>query len=287
LHISLSDPGGTYHANGTDAAVITVVFESPDSSPAPVDIHIWFKWTNGSLNPPQPLQIKKGTFSATTQLNSSSPAEIRLTFVNSSPAYQAQGDTDVVLHFVPMGAALIGPQQLSVVDNTPVMLVFYDGNQNPVAPGKNWSVTLRSTQSKLHFTPASFEVQAASPSGSTLLFPVSWGSDTVEAVVANYSIKPLTLVITGWMILGLCLAGGVAGGLAAYNKLKGSWMWRIFLGILGGGILCWLYVYLALPNVEANIAHNTFSVFFVALLGGYGGISVLDFAAKKLGWMTA
>jgi hypothetical protein len=88
------------------------------------------------------------------------------------------------------------------------------------------------------------------------------------------------------MILGLCLGGGLAGGLAAYNKFKGSWIWRIFLGILGGAVLCWLYVYLALPNVEANIAHNTLSVFFVALLGGYGGTSILDFAAKKFGWIT-
>ena len=286
LHISLSDPNGIYHANGIDAAVISAVFESPDLSPAPADIHIWFKWTNGLLSPPQPLQIKKGTFSATTQLTCPSPAEVHLSFVNSSPAYQAEGDTDVILHFVPMGAALVGPQKLSVVDNTPVMLVFYDANQNPVAPGKNWPVTLRSTQSKLHFTPANFEVQAGSPSGSAMLFPVSWGSDTVEAVVANYTIKPLPLVITGWMILGLCLGGGLAGGLAAYNKFKGSWIWRIFLGILGGAVLCWLYVYLALPNVEANIAHNTLSVFFVALLGGYGGTSILDFAAKKFGWIT-
>jgi len=103
-----------------------------------------------------------------------------------------------------------------------------------------------------------------------VLFPVSWGSDTIQAVIANYTVQPLTIV----------LAGGVAGGLAAYNKLKGSWFWRIFLGILGGGILCWLYVYLALPNVDVNIAHNTFSVFFVALIGGYSGIAVLDFAAK-------
>jgi hypothetical protein len=286
LHISLSDPNGIYHANGIDAAVISAVFESPDLSPTPVDIHVWFKWTNGSLSPPQPLQIKKGTFSATMQLTSPSPAEVHLSFVNSSPAFQVEGDKDAILHFVPVGAALVGPQKLSVVDNTPVMLVFYDANQNPVAPGKNWPVTLRSTQSKVHFTPERFEVQAASPSGSALLFPVSWGTDTVEAVVANYTIKPLTILITGWIILALCLAGGMAGGLAAYNKFKGSWIWRLFLGMLGGATLCWLYVYLALPNLDVNIAHNTFSVFFVALLGGYGGTNILDFAAKKLGWVT-
>ena len=286
LHISVGDPSGIYSANGKDAAAISVVFESPDLSPAPVDIHIWLKLTNGVLDPPQPLLIKKGTFKATTQLTSMWPAEDHLTFVNSTPGYQAQGDTDVIVHFVPVGAVLVGPDKLSVVDITPVMLVFYNSSQDPVAPGKNWPVRLRSRQSKLQFTPASFEVQATSPTGSAVLFPISWGSDTVEAVVAGYTIQPLTIEITFWMILGRCLAGGLAGGLAAYNKFKGSWIWRIFLGILGGAVLCWLYVYLALPNVSVNIAHNTFSVFFVALLGGYGGTTILDFAAKQLGWMT-
>ena len=55
-----------------------------------------------------------------------------------------------------------------------------------------------------------------------MLFPVSWGSDTIQAFVANYTVQPLATVLTGWMILALYLAGGVAGGLAAYNKLKGS-----------------------------------------------------------------
>lgn len=285
LHISLNDPNGYFRANGKDAAVISASFESPDLSPAPADIHVWFHWTNGLLDPPQPLVLKKGTFSATAQLTSLWPGEVPFSFVSSTPAYQAQGDTNFIVHFVPPGAALIGPDKLSVVDNSPVMIVFYDAQQNPVAPGKIWPVTLRSKQSKLRFAPQSFEVQATSPAGSAVLFPVSWGTDTVDAVVANYTLQPLTLVITGWMVLGLCLGGGVAGGLAAYNKFQGSWIWRIFLGILGGGVLCWLYVYLALPNVNVNIAHNSFSVFFVALLGGYGGTTTLDLVAKKLGWI--
>jgi hypothetical protein len=286
LHISLSDPNGKYKANGKDAAVITVLYESPDLSSAPQDIHIWLKLSNGVLDPPQPLELKKGTLRAETQITSLWPAEAHLTFVSSTPTYQAVGDTDVVLDFIPFGAALVGPEKLSVIDNSPVMVVFYDAQRKPVAPGKNWQVKLQSRQSKLHFTPASFEVQAGSPSGSSVLLPTSWGNDTVDAVVANYTIQPLPIVITGWVILGLCLAGGVAGGLAAYSKFKGSCLWRIFLGILGGAALCWVYVYLALPNVNVNMAHNTLSVFFVALLGGYGGTSALDYVAKRLGWLT-
>jgi len=283
LHISVNDTGGNYIANGKDAAKISAIFYSPDGSPAPTDIDIWFHRTNGLLNPPQPLHIAKGSFKAEADLTSVWPAEIQVNFVNSTPRYQAEGDTDFTLHFVPPGVVLLGPTNLSVVDNAPVMVVFFDAQNNPVAPGKNWKVTLHSQQSKFRFAPQSFEVQPTSPTGSAVLFPVSFGADKVEAVMANYNPQPLPIVITGWLVLGLCLAGGVAGGLVAYNKFKGSWLWRIFLGILGGAVLCWLYVYLALPNVDVNIAHNTFSVFFVALIGGYMGITVLDFAAKRLG----
>src|SRR5260370_38738126 len=80
-----------------------------------------------------------------------------------------------------------------------------------------------------------------------------------------------------------CRGAGTAGGLAADDKLGGSLFWRIFLGILGGAVLCWLYFYLALPRVDINLAHNTFSVFFVALIEGYLGLAPLDFVAGSLG----
>ena len=116
-----------------------------------------------------------------------------------------------------------------------------------------------------------------------MLFPVALGTDAIDAVVAGYTPQPLPIVITGWLVLGLCLGGGIAGGFAAYYKFKGSLVWHVFLGILGGAVLCWLYVFLGLPNVNVKIAHNTSSVFFVALIGGYMGITPLDFAAKKFG----
>jgi uncharacterized membrane protein YeaQ/YmgE (transglycosylase-associated protein family) len=163
------------------------------------------------------------------------------------------------------------------------MVVFFDAQQHPISPGRTWQVTLRSKQSRLHFNPQSFEVQPTSPTGSAVLFPVGLGTDAIDAVVAGYTLEPLAIVITGWLVLGLCLAGGIAGGLAAYDKFKGSLLWRIFLGILGGAVICWLYVFLGLPNINVNIAHNTFSVFFVALIGGYMGTTALDFAAKRFG----
>jgi len=285
LHISAGDVGGTYFANGQDAATISAIYESPDLSPAPGDIHVWFHWVNGTLDA-QPLLIKKDAFSGVTHLTSVRPGDVRLNFVSSTPPYQVEGDTDITAHFVPPFVALLGPDKLSIIDNSPVMVVFLDGQKNPIAPGKKWAVTLHSKESKLHFGPESFEIPGNSPMGSAQLLPVSWGNDTVEAVVADYSPQPLPVAVTGWMVVGLCLGGGIAGGLAAFNKFKGSWYWRVFLGILGGAVLTWMYVFLALPNVGVGLAHSVVSALFVSVIGGYLGTTVLDLAAKKFGWLS-
>ena len=286
LHISAGDVGGTYFANGKDAVTISVIYESPDLMPAPGPIHVWFRWVNGMLDP-QPVVIEKGTFSGVTHLTCLRPGDVKVDFVSSTPPYPVEGDADVTAHFVPPLVALLGPEKLSIIDNTPVMIVFLDGQKNPVAPGKKWTVTLHSKQSKLHFGPESFDVPDNSPMGSAQLLPVSWGNDTVEAVVADYNPEPLPIVVTGWMVVGLCLGGGIAGGLVAFNKFKDSWYWRVFLGILGGAALSWMYVFLALPNVGVNLAHSIVSVLFVSMIGGYLGTTVLDFAAKRFGWISA
>jgi hypothetical protein len=284
LRISVGDVGGDYVANGKDSVQITATYESDDLSPAPTDIHVWFRWDFGTLDPPQPLVIAKGTFMGKSALTSASPTDVHFKFDSSTPHLRAQGDTDCTFHFVPYGAALTGPDQLSIVDNPQVTIVFFDENQKPVAPGRSWQVNLSSKNSKLHFTPQSFQVTPNSPTTTAALYPVSFGSDTVAVVVEHYTPLPLPVKITGWMVLGLCIGGGLAGGLAAYNKFRGSVVWRMFLGVLGGGVLCWMYVFLALPSISNGVAHSLVSVLFVAILGGYLGTSVLDFAARKFGF---
>lgn len=87
------------------------------------------------------------------------------------------------------------------------------------------------------------------------------------------------------MVLILCLSGGVLGGIAARETLKGSIPWRVFIGIIGAIVLVWICVYAVLPQTHSVIAHNLVSVFVVGIVGGYGGTRVLDFAGKKLGYL--
>ncbi len=279
LHIFVDNIAGAHYATGKDAAVISAIYDSPDYSAAPTDIRIFFNMTTGALDPGLPLVILKGTFKGSAHLTSTSPADVHVTFTSSSPQLPSQGDTDFVIHFVPPIVQFYVPNQLSIVDNPTVTADFFDEHGVEMSTAQSYQVSLHSEQSKLKISPNPFQP----PSGHADLFPTSVGSDTLDATVTYYPIQKLTIVITGWLVLGLCIAGGLAGGLAAYNKFQGSWKWRIFLGILGGAALCWLYVYLALPSITSNIAHNTISVFFIALIGGYGGTYTLDKVAQKFG----
>jgi hypothetical protein len=289
LHISVDNAGSDFIANGSDPAVISAYFESPDGKPAPRNINVWFTFTRGSLSPGA-LEIPKGSYSGATDLTSNWPGDVHVAFVNSNPTYPAEGSTEFDVQFVPLGVVLAGPDKLSVIDSVPVLVVFVN-DRGPIAPGWDWPVTLRTSQSKLALTPVSLIVKGDSPLGSAMLLPRSVGSDTIEAVVSDYEPLPLPVVITWRAVLVLCLGGGVLGGIAAYQQFRGSWFWRVFLGLVGGAFFSWLYVFLALPtmvggNLVGNIAHNTISVFFVSIIGGYMGTRALDFSARKLGWLT-
>jgi hypothetical protein len=289
LYISVDNAASDYIANGSEPVVISAYFVSPNGAPAPKDTKIWFTFSRGSLNPGA-LEIPKGSYSGTTQLTSNWPGDAHVSFVSSSPAYSAEGQTSFDVQFVPLGVVLYGPAQLSVIDNVPVLVVFVD-DQEAIAPGRDWPISLHTERSKLSLTPVNLTVKGDSPLGSAWLVPTSVGTDTIDAVAADYPTASLNVVITWKLILALCLAGGAVGGIAAYQQFRGSWFWRIFLGLTGGALLSWLYVFLALPaivagNTVANIAHNTISVLFVSILGGYMGLRALDFAAKKFGWLN-
>jgi hypothetical protein len=161
LKISLSDTGGSYFADGKDATKITATYESDDLTPAPTDIHVWFHWEHGGAVDPQPLVIPRGSHEGTAHLTSLWPAAVHLNVASTTPKMKVEGDTDVTVSFVPPTMVLLGPDKLSLVDNTPVTVVFLDVHKNPVAPGKNWPVTLHSKESRLHFAPESFEVPEA------------------------------------------------------------------------------------------------------------------------------
>ena len=99
-------------------------------------------------------------------------------------------------------------------------------------------------------------------------------------------LKPtnLQVQVVGAIVIGVCLAGGLFGGLVLFFASGGSIYSRLIVGVAAGIVLSWAYVFGLLPKVDSVVAHNYISVFVVSILGGYLGIKVFDLVLERFDW---
>jgi len=276
-------------SDGKDFARIQVYYIDPEGGAAPSDIKVWLTWTNGVLDPGQPLIIKKGDVAAEAHWNSLSPVDAALSIANSAPKYLVAGNTKLQVSFVPpihgIAPTSPNPLTLSLVDCEPVVAQLFDQQGRPVQTSKLRHITFVSSNPSLHLDPESSDIAPNQSTTSVFLIPTWSGVSNLDVWTPGYDHQTIEVRVTMWLVLLLCLSGGIAGGIAAKDALKASVAWRIFVGILGAVVLVWICVYAVLPRTHSVIAHNLVSVFVVGIVGGYGGTRVLDFAGKKLGYM--
>ena len=271
-------------ADGKDFARIKVYFMDANGG-APSDIKIWLTWSNGDLNP-QPIVIKKGESSAEAHWVSQSPVDGTVSFVTAGPRYTIEGNRELKVSFVPpiYGVGYTGPNPLrmSLIDCEPLTAQFFDQQGRTVQTNKPRRINFISTAPALHLDPGAFDVEPNQSGGSIFLLPTWKGRTRVEIWTPGYDHQTVVVEVTVWLVLVLCLLGGVIGGIAAKDKLKGSIAWRAFVGIVGSIVLVWLCVFAVLPKTHSVVAHNLVSVLVVGLIGGYLGTQALDIAAKRL-----
>ncbi len=233
-------------ADGKDFARIKVYFMDPQGEPAPSDIKVWLTWSNGELHP-HPLVIKKGKVSAEAVWASRSPVEAKLSLVISAPKYAVEGTRELKVPFVPpiygIGPSSPNPLKLSLIDCEPVVAQFFDEQGRTVQTSKPRRVTFISSNPALRLDPSSRDVQPNESGASIFVLPTWRGRSTLDIWTPGYDHQTLVVEVKMWLVLMLCLSGGVAGGIAAKETLKGSVAWRIFVGILGAIVLVWICVY--------------------------------------------
>ena len=275
-------------ADGKDFARIQVYYVDPQGAPAPADVKIWLSPSNGQMDQ-QPLVIKKGEARAEGQWTSLSPVDANISFSASAPGYGVQGDRTLKVSFVPaiygIAPANGDPLRISLIDCAPVIAQFFDKDGRTIQTNKPRHITFVSSSPSLYLDPSTQDVLPKASEASIFIIPTWAGNSSVDIWTPGYDHQTLRVEVTIWVVLLLCLAGGVVGGIAARDALKGTVLWRIFVGILGAIVLVWLSVYAVLPQTHSIIAHNQISVFVVGILGGYSGTRALDFVGKKLGYL--
>jgi hypothetical protein len=286
LMFLVPDGGHEFLADGVDPALLQVFYMSPDGSGAPTDIKVWLSWSNGVLDP-KPLIIRKGETWGEANLRSKWPVDAQVKIISSSPPYPVVGTTEYAVKFGPpiYGVAAVVPENLPLVDTGTVTAQLLGPNNVPVNADKSIPVTFELNSSKIRLASASkeVEIQKGSSAVSILLVPMEIGEAQLKVSIPDRPTATYPVRVTGLVVILLCLAGGIIGGLCAFDAFKGSLFWRIFLGVVGGAVLTWIYVFVGLPQTTWAIAHSVISALFVSIVGGYMGLQVLDFAAKGMG----
>jgi hypothetical protein len=257
-----------------------------DGNPAPSDTKIWLTWSNGELHP-NPLVIKKGEMFADAYWISNSAVNATVSLVAAGPKYDFAVKKDLSVSFVPpiygVGTPSSNPLELSLIDAAPLTAQFFDQNGHSIQTNKTRRITFISSRpALLHLDPETKDVQPNESGASVFLIPTWGGSTQLDIWTPGYDHQTLIIKISVWLVLVLCVAGGLVGGSAAKGKLQGSIVQRLFSGMLGAIVLVWVVVYAVLPLTHSVIAHNLVSVFVVAIIGGYGGTGILDWAVRKL-----
>lgn len=287
LMLLVPGQGHEFLADGIDPALIQVFYMSSSGDGAPTDITVWLNWSNGVLSP-KPLVIHKGRNSAEASLRSKWPVNARIKIFSSSPAYPIVGTTEYTVKFGPpiYGIVAVVPEKLPLVDTGTVTAQLLGPGNVPVKTDKDIPVTIALNSPTVRLASASkhIEIRKNTSAVAIPLIPQELGNAKLEVSIPDRPTETYPITVTGLTVILLCLAGGVIGGVCAFDAFKGSLFWRIFLGIVGGAVLTWLYVFVGLPQVSWSIAHNLISALFVSVLGGFLGLRVLDFAVKQFGF---
>lgn len=287
LMFQFTEGGSEVLADGRDPAVFQVFYVSPDGSGAPRDIKVWLTWSNGDLEP-KPLVIQKGANWGEGSLKSKWPVDARVRIVSSSPFYPVVGPDEYTVKFVPpiYGISPVGPGKLPLVDNATLVAKLYGPENKPICTTRKRTVTFTPISSKVYLASERKDIEPGGSNASVLVVPLELGKAQIEVSTPDYEPKIYTVDVTGLAVILLCLGGGVIGGLCAFKAFKGSLIWRIVLGIVGGALLTWLYVFGFLPMTNSHFAHSLLTALFVSIVGGYLGLKVLDFAARQFGFLS-
>ncbi len=280
------EANGAFRA-GVDTATIQAFFQADDGGSAPSDIRVWFSPDHGAVDH-QPLVIPRCGISGEAQLSSQYPVKTTVSYtvlprtyaLSAPPALQAT----FVRAIIGIGTVPDGSQTLSLIDRVPVVAQFYDAEGFTAPTDSDRTVTFVSNNSVISPKDQAITVKAGQYSAETTILPYWFGSGTIFVSADRLKTASHVVAVTGGMVILVCLIGGLVGGLVSFFGSGGKIVSRLIVGAAAGILLAWAYIFGILPNLDASVAHNFFSVLAVSMIGGYSGIKVFDWIVKRFGW---
>lgn len=290
LNIDDGSESGAFRAQ-LDAATITAFFQAEDGGSAPRDIFVWLSPDHGRIDA-TPLVIPRCNIRASAHLLSSSPTLATVSYTVDPATYPVAGEPKLQAHFVRpivgVGIKPEGRQILSLIDQAPIVVEFFDAGGRTVASDSDRTIKFVSNNTLIGPKLGTIKLKSGDRSADNVVVPYRMGTAVLYVTADDLPQATHEFEVIGALVFVLCLLGGLLGGAVAhYADDKTALVRRLIIGVMAAIVLCWAYVFGMLPQIDSNVAHNYISVFVVATLGGYLGVKAIEMVLRKLGWLTA
>ena len=271
-------------ADGKDAA--TIYANLPPDQVAPWDMLIYAMSSVGPLEP-NPLVIPKGQNAGKARLTCDRPAAVWVRFMSSVPWAKGVSGLPLKIEFGPTAVKVRpNPPNIGLFESTEVAVQLVDANGNSVIDDqkREVSVVIESGSGGLDLT--SLTIEPNHSRVTTQFRPTLPGTVRLLAESPNLRADEKELfVATPTLILILCAAGGLIGGLVAYFIDTAAKRARIFIGVVTGFVLYWLLVFglILIPHFPHIAVFNPFSAAILGIFGGWLGTKVFSIGLQKIG----
>ena len=267
-----------------DAATIYALL--PPSQLAPWDMYVYLASSNGPLSP---ILIPKGENIGETRLVAGQPAKVTINYLSSIPWANRVSGLPIQIAFGSPVAALsvrVTPPQVSLFQTAEVIVNLEKAKDVTVTTDETRPVGVRVESGSGELEKTDLQIKGKSDHTSTQFVPTRPGTITLTAWSPNLPSNQTSVEVSPpTLILILCAAGGLLGGLLAYWDKRAERKRRILVGLVTGFVFYWalLFGVVQLPHFPHAFVLNPGSVVILSLLGGLGGTKAITWVLKKVG----
>jgi hypothetical protein len=291
----ICEDAGQVPANGKDAAVLTVILDSP----APRDVKLYFPNSPSDWDGMITIPAGKTEMPAPVYIRSHETGDLtidKLRKAGDESSFRLDAGSSCKISFVPPQYAFLSLDTTRVIlgGSVTVGVTLLDANKTPF----NGSEQMLGTAIPLHLTrgQGTFSSVGGKP-GIYLFTPVAFGS---AAIVFQNVESGLILTLTGdpsnpvtapavlqvgfpmtWLLWSIVISLGAA---LLHSQLMGQKQ-RVVIGCAVGvsaGVLLMLALTQPVLPVSHLISRNTIWVCIVAFVGGWGGSSAINALSKTV-----
>ncbi len=292
----LCEDAGQVVANGIDAAILTVILDSP----APRDVTLFFPSRPSDWNGMVTIPAGKTEMAAPVLIKSHVPGDLvigELLKAGDEFSFRLDAGSSCKISFVPPQYAFLAFNTTRVIlgGAATVFVTLMDANKMPITGSDQLlggAVPLHLTHGQGTFSPVDGKP------GAYLFTPVVFGSAAIEFQrVESGLVRTLTgdpsnpqsapaVLQVGFPMTWLCLSIVISLGAALLHAQllgrKEKVAIRCVVGVSAGVLLILALTQPLLPVSHWSASANTISICIVAFLGGWGGSTAINMLSRAI-----